>query len=84
MKILYHPKFKKQYKKLPAFIQNLAEEKEILFRKNPFDSKLHTHKLQGKLNNFWPFRVDYNYRIILEFLDKNNVLFYQIGTHNIY
>ncbi|MFH1979820.1 MAG: hypothetical protein ABII99_02115 [Patescibacteria group bacterium] len=47
MKILYLPKFTKQYKKLPNKIKKLSEIKEIIFRNNPFDPKLKTHKLQG-------------------------------------
>lgn len=52
MRILYLPKFAKQYRKLPANIKNLAEEREKIFRKNPFDTRLKTHKLHGELKGF--------------------------------
>ncbi len=86
MKILYLPKFIRQYRKLPLKIKDLAEKKEKIFRKNPFDKILNVHKLHGELNSFWSFSIDYNYRIIFDFQDKSKkiVRFYFVGKHDIY
>lgn len=84
MVILYYSKFAKQYKKSPNHIQKLAEEKEQIFRKDPFDPSLKTHKLHGHLKNYWAFWIGYKYRIIFDFADKNTIRFYSIGNHNIY
>lgn len=84
MKIFYLPKFERQYKKLPTKIQDLAEEKEKLFRKNPFNPELKTHKLHGELKTFWAFSINYNYRIIFDFLGSETVRFYFVGRHDIY
>jgi addiction module RelE/StbE family toxin len=84
MEIYYLPKFARQYKKLPRAIQETAEEKEVLFRDNPFDPRLKTHKLSGALSGFWSFSITHSYRIIFEFVDEQTVRFYQIGTHDIY
>ncbi len=84
MRILYLPKFEKQYKKLPVEVKNLAEKKEKIFRQDPFDSKLKTHKLHGELNSFWSFSISYDYRIIFDFIDKKTVRFYSVGKHDIY
>ena len=84
MKILYLTKFARKYKKLPSEIKDTAEKKEKIFRKNPFDTHLQTHKLQGELSDFWAFSVNYQYRIIFDFADKNTVRFYSIGKHDIY
>ncbi|HHT9112639.1 MAG: hypothetical protein HZA47_07550 [Planctomycetes bacterium] len=35
--------------------------KEFVFRKNPFDKRLKTHKLSGKEKEAWAFWVDYSY-----------------------
>jgi addiction module RelE/StbE family toxin len=83
MKIFYHPRFKRTYKKLSAEIKSKAEIKEVLFRDNPFDSRLDTHKLHGKLKNQWSFSVDKKYRILFEF-DNSDVIFLDIGDHNLY
>lgn len=83
MKIYYHPQFFKSYKLLDKNIKRKAEIKEKIFRKNPFNSSLKTHKLKGKLKNQWSFSVDNQYRIIFEF-DNSDVIFLDIGTHKIY
>lgn len=84
MKIYYSTKFSKEYKKLPKKIKLTAEKKEELFRENPFSPQLKTHKLTGKLRDYWSFSVDYQYRIIFEFADKDVIWFHSIGTHAIY
>lgn len=85
MQIIYSSKFAKEYKKLPSNIKDIAEEQEILFRKNPFNPKLKTHKLKGKLSGFLSFSIDYKYRIIFEFAkDKKIIYFHSVGDHDIY
>lgn len=85
MEIIYSSKFAREYKKLPDNIKDIAEEQEILFRNNPFDPKLKTHKLKGKLDGFLAFSVGYKYRIIFEFAkEKNRVYFHSVGGHDIY
>lgn len=84
MKIYYSRKFEKEYRRLPKTIKLKAEQKEKLFRKNPADPILKTHKLQGVLKTYWAFSVDYQYRIIFEFRSKSTVWFHSVGTHEIY
>jgi len=84
MKIIYSPKFRREYKKLSLEAKLLAEEREQTFRKNPFDSSLKTHKLGGRLKNFWAFSIDYKYRIIFEFAENNTVYFHSVGDHDVY
>lgn len=84
MKILYLPKFAREYKKLPAKIKDLTEKREKLFRQNPFDPRLKTHKLSGDLSGFWSFSIDYKYRIIFDFASDETVRFYSVGDHDIY
>jgi len=84
MEILILPRFIRQYKKLPKNIQKAAQEKETIFRQNPFDPRLKTHKLKGALEGFWSFSLNHSYRIIFDFQDEQVVRFYQIGNHDIY
>lgn len=84
MKIFYLPRFKREYKKLPLRVRELAIEKEKIFRNDFSDPRLNTHKLHGPLKTFWAFWVDYKYRIIFDFLDKDTARFYSIGDHDIY
>lgn len=84
MKIYYSAKFAKEYKKLPLKIKHKAERQEKIFRQNPFDSRLKTHKLSGKLQEFWSFSVDYQHRIIFELIDAHTIWFHSVGAHQIY
>jgi mRNA-degrading endonuclease YafQ of YafQ-DinJ toxin-antitoxin module len=77
-------RYKKSFRVLDPQIQEKAIEKINIFRENPFDSKLKTHKLHGKDKDCWAFWIDYRYRIKFTFLSENEVLFLDIGTHNIY
>lgn len=84
MRIYYSEKFAKAYKKLPKRIKLLAEEKEKIFRANPFAPPLKSHKLKGKLSNFYSFSVSYNWRIVFHFEEDDVVGFDLIGTHEVY
>ena len=84
MQIYYSAKFAKEYKKLPSKIKLIAEKKEKIFRQNPFHPSLKTHKLTGKLREFWSFSIDFKHRIIFELVDAQTIWFHSVGTHQIY
>ncbi len=83
-KIHYTSRFIKDFKKLSKEKQKLAIERERLFRKNCFDSQLKTHKLTGSLKDYWAFSVTYSDRVLFGFINGNEIIFYKIGTHEIY
>lgn len=84
MKILYSSKFKREYKSLSKELKLVAEEKEKIFRADPFDTRLNTHKLSGKLKGFWAFSIKYKFRIIFELAQKDEIWFHSVGDHSIY
>ncbi|MBI5638651.1 MAG: type II toxin-antitoxin system mRNA interferase toxin, RelE/StbE family [Nitrospinae bacterium] len=84
MKIIYSPLFARQYKSLNSSLKLIAEKKEIVFRANPFDARLKTHKLQGRLKDFWAFSLDRKNRIVFEFGEQGTVYFHSVGDHSIY
>jgi len=84
MKIYYSSKFAKEYKKLPEKVKDKVEKKVIIFRKNPHDARLKTHRLKGILKNYWAFSIDYQYRVIFEFREQDIIWFHSAGTHDIY
>jgi len=84
VEILYAPKFIRQFKKLPEEIRLLAEKREEVFKKDPFDHRLKTHKLSGKWGRYFAFSVNFSYRIIFDFKNDKVARFYEIGTHDIY
>ncbi|MBI2639688.1 MAG: type II toxin-antitoxin system YoeB family toxin [Candidatus Sungbacteria bacterium] len=84
MQIYYSSKFEREYRRLSKGIKMLAEEKEKAFRKNPFHPMLNTHKLQGRLKEYWAFSIDAKHRIVFEFERKSIVWFHSVGDHSIY
>lgn len=83
MNILYHPRFKESYKNLSLAVKKKAEVKEKIFRVDPFDSRLKTHKLHGKIKNQWSFSINRRHRILFEF-DKGDIIFLDVGDHKLY
>ncbi|HUV81223.1 MAG TPA: type II toxin-antitoxin system mRNA interferase toxin, RelE/StbE family [Patescibacteria group bacterium] len=84
MRIYYSSNFATEYKKLPLKIKKIAERKEQIFRKNPFDPRLKTHKLKGNLKGFLSFSINQKYRIIFEVINSDTIWFYSVGDHSIY
>ena len=82
--IEYSSKFLKSLARLPKRIVKIVEEKEKIFKENPFDPRLRTHKLKGKEKETQAFWINYDYRIKFIFLSNEEVLFLDVGTHEIY
>jgi mRNA-degrading endonuclease YafQ of YafQ-DinJ toxin-antitoxin module len=76
--------FEKSYLALPPTIKKQAYKKDLLFRANAFDPRLHTHKLKGTLKGYWSYSVNYSYRVLFRFTKIDAVLYLDIGTHSIY
>ncbi|MBI4842339.1 MAG: type II toxin-antitoxin system YafQ family toxin [candidate division NC10 bacterium] len=81
MRVTSH--FARQYKRLPPEIQEISETRERIFRANPFDPRLRTHKLSGRLKDLWAFSVTHDIRVVFEFLEADEVLFHSIGRHQV-
>lgn len=52
-----------------------------LFQNNPFDQRIRTHKLSGRLKDLWSFSIEYDLRVVFSFLEDDRALFVDIGTH---
>lgn len=76
--------FKKSFRKLPRHIQQLAIKKDLTFRQNAFTSSLRTHKLKGPLEGYFAYSINHEYRILFRFIKSDEVLYYDVGTHEIY
>ena len=85
IRIIHIPSdFRKSFQKLPAHIQDLAIKKDRMFRQNAFTVSLRTHKLKGPLDGYWAYSVNLEYRVLFRFINNHEVLYYDIGTHEIY
>lgn len=76
--------FTKSFKKLPRNIQERAENKDRLFREEPFQPSLKTHALRGALEGYLSYSINFHYRVLFKFLGQQTVIYYDIGTHEIY
>jgi len=83
-RIEYASKYLRSFSKLPVVLQQRAREREALFRINPLDHRLETHKLHGKFRGLWAYSVDQKYRVVFRFIDGDRALFFDIGDHSIY
>jgi mRNA-degrading endonuclease YafQ of YafQ-DinJ toxin-antitoxin module len=52
------------------------------FTLDPFHPSLKTHKLSGKLKEYWSFSVDYDARVLFYFTDDEKAVFVDIGSHD--
>jgi addiction module RelE/StbE family toxin len=76
--------FEKAFRRLPTHIQDLTEKKDCWFRANAFEPRLRTHKLKGPLAGYWSYSINQQYRVLFRFLSDHEVLYYDVGTHEIY
>ncbi len=83
-KIYYTSNFARKITRLTAELKSEIDKREVIFRMNPFDHRLKTHKLKRKLKNLWAFSITFHHRILFEFVSKNEVLFFDVGDHEIY
>lgn len=87
MLVSFSGSFKKAYKK-SLQKGGISEEgfKEALglFIENPFDERLRTHKLSGKLKGLWSFSVAFDARVVFYFTNDKpeKAVFVNIGSHD--
>jgi addiction module RelE/StbE family toxin len=82
--IAFSSSFKRAYKKRVAGKANAEArfwERVEEFKNNPFDPKLRTHKLSGKLKDLWGFSIEYDLRVVFYFVNTQRAVFVDIGTH---
>ena len=86
MEVAFSDSFKKSFKKR---IKSTVTEAEFwlrleLFVINPYENKLKTHKLSGKLKGLYSFSIENNLRVVFYFTKENPVkaIFVDIGNHD--
>ena len=78
--------FKRTVKKQPSLSAEIETALRILVE-SPFDPRLETHKLKGKLSGSWACSAGYDLRIIFDFVKDEKkkddaILLMEIGTHD--
>lgn len=73
MEVSFSSSFKRAFKKRIKGYSDLEArfwQKLEQFTIDPFDPTLKTHKLSGKLNDFWSFTVDSDERVLFYIYGK--------------
>ena len=86
MEVSFSDSFKKVFKKR---VKSTEIETEFwirleLFVNDPFDARLKTHTLSGKLKELWSFSIEYNLKVVFYFTKNKpkKAVFVDIGTHD--
>jgi mRNA-degrading endonuclease YafQ of YafQ-DinJ toxin-antitoxin module len=74
--------FLRQAKKLPREEKAKLSEKTEWFKVDPYDSRLKTHALTGKLKGILSFSITHFKRVSFTFVGKNTVPFLSAGPHS--
>ena len=74
--------FVKQYKKLPAKVQEQFNQRLVLWLENPNHPLLRNHPLVGRYQGYWSFNVSGDVRVIYIYLESTVVELSLIGTHS--
>lgn len=82
MEIILSKNFLKKYNKLRTSEKKRFKERRSIFLKNLYDPILNNHALHGKYKGYRSISIAGNIRVIYKFLDKDTVIFSEIGTHS--
>jgi mRNA-degrading endonuclease YafQ of YafQ-DinJ toxin-antitoxin module len=82
--IVYSPFFIRKFNKLENGLQEDVFQRINLFKNRENHKMLEVHKLNGKFKEYFGFSVNYKFRIVFRYVSKNEVLFTDIGDHDIY
>jgi len=80
----YTLEFIRAYDKLPNALKEEVKGSIQSFRDRKNHQRLKVHKLHGKYKDFFGFSVDRKYRIMFEWISKNEALLHTVGDHTIY
>ncbi|MBN1872883.1 MAG: type II toxin-antitoxin system mRNA interferase toxin, RelE/StbE family [Anaerolineae bacterium] len=90
MVLVWSPAFVRTVKRKTRRYPDLLEAIEKSLHRlemDPFHPLLHTHKLTGHLSGTWACSVDYDVRILFEFVQNpesgaEEILLLTVGTHD--
>lgn len=53
-----------------------------MFKIDPHDARLRTHRLSGDLQEYWSFSIEYDIRVVFQFATQKRAVFTDIGSHD--
>ncbi|MBI2673918.1 MAG: type II toxin-antitoxin system mRNA interferase toxin, RelE/StbE family [Candidatus Zambryskibacteria bacterium] len=80
----YAPKFLRRLKKLEPTLIKEVKRKIYLFQTGARHAPLKVHKLHGELSECFAFSINYEYRIVFEYVSGSEVNLLAIDDHDVY
>mgnify|MGYP001605892080 CR=1 FL=1 len=71
--VVFSEGFNKSVRLLPAPVRKKLPDLLVLVSDNPYDSRLHTKSLNGKLSEMYSFRITRDYRVAFIFKDHRTI-----------
>jgi addiction module RelE/StbE family toxin len=82
MKVYFKKRFKKQYEKLHAEQRKKCDQRVMLFIKDPYNSLLNNHALDGEYKKYRSIDITGDIRALYEPIAKNTAYFILVDTHS--
>ena len=82
MRVNFHKRFAKSYKKCSVRVRQQFKKRLKLFMKDPLNPVLENHALQGEWRDFRSINVTGDYRALYHYLGEDTVEFFIIETHS--
>jgi toxin HigB-1 len=77
VRVYYSGQFEKKVKKLSEKQQAKLAQLVVLLKDNPFNPKLHTKSLAGKLIGIYSFRLERDFRALFKFLSRDEIIIFK-------
>lgn len=84
IEVNYKPRFARKFDSLNRDLQVEVLEKIDLFKDYSNHTSLKVHKLHGQLKDQYSFSVNYKFRIVFQYVSKNEVELLTVGDHDVY
>lgn len=82
MRLYFHKNYDKQYGKLRNKEKKKAQERLVLFIRNPFNPILNNHPLKGKYLGYRSINISGDLRAIYKLVDYDDCIFTTIDNHS--
>jgi len=82
MRVSYHRKFDKQYKRLKLSVQEKFKERRNIFLLDQFHPLLANHPLNSPFAGSRSINITGDYRAIFKQISDDLIIFTDVGTHH--
>lgn len=78
--LTFGKQFLKSAEKLDKKLKSKLKISLDILLQNPFDSRLHSKPLAGKLSGYYSFRLGRDHRVIFKLISKKEIQIFEVGN----